>query len=81
MLSGRILIKFPSGNKINKSIATRQNSTNFRAEAWAMLNAAKHLNSIDEIPTQTVILSDCKSVLQSLQGDLENKLSEKQSMS
>ena len=70
---GGILIKFPSGNKINKSIATGKNSTNFRAEACAILNAAKHLNSIDEIPTQTVILSDCKSVLQSLQGDQENK--------
>ena len=71
---GGIFIKYPSGNKSNISIATGNNSTNFRAEACAILNAAKHLNSIDEIPTQTVILSDCKSVLQSLQGDLENEI-------
>jgi ribonuclease HI len=64
---GGIFIKFPDGNSISRSVATGQHSTNFRAEASALLTAAQTLNQKDRLPGHTVILTDCRSLLQSLQ--------------
>ena len=64
---GGLFIKFPDGRSISKSVATGTHSTNFRAEACALLHAAETLNKEDSLPTSTVFLTDCKSVLQSLQ--------------
>ena len=41
---------------------------NFRAEACALLEATTILNSSESLPANAVILTDCKSVLQSVQG-------------
>ena len=37
-------IKLPDGRSIRKSVATGQQSTNYRAEAYALLTAAQTLN-------------------------------------
>ena len=64
---GGVFIKFPDGSRVTKSISTGQLSTNYRAEACALLHAAQTLNEREELSTHSVILTDCKSVLQSLQ--------------
>ena len=43
-------------------------STNFGAEAFALLEATNILNNTQQLPTNTVILTDCRSLLQSIQG-------------
>ena len=53
----------PSG-----SLATRQQLTNYRAEAYALLAAAQTLNQKERLSTNTVFLTDCQSILQSLQS-------------
>ena len=47
-------------------MATWQQSTNYRAEACALLTAAQTLNKRDSLPTQ--FLTNCLSILQSLQS-------------
>ena len=42
--------------------------TNCRAEAYALLAAAHTLNQEERLPTNTVFLTDCRSILQSLQS-------------
>ena len=49
-------------------MATGQQSTNYRAEAYALLAAAQTLNHEERLPTNTVFLTDCRSILQSLQS-------------
>ena len=44
-------------------------STNYRAEASALLYATEMLNSCEELSTNSVILTDCRSVQQSLQTE------------
>ena len=44
-----------------------QQSTNYRAEAYALLAAAQTLNQEERLPTNTMFLTDCRSILQSLQ--------------
>ena len=39
-----------------------------RAEAYALLTAAQTLNQEERLPTNTVFLTDCRSILQSLQS-------------
>ena len=53
---------------IRKSVATGQQSTNYRAEVYALLAAAQTLNQEVRLPTNTVFLTDCWSILQSLQS-------------
>ena len=65
---GGVFIKFPEGRSIRKSVATGQQSTNYRAEAYALLTAAQTLNQEERLPTNTVFLTDCRSILQSLQS-------------
>ena len=50
----------------NTPFLLEKNSTNFRAEACAILTAAKTLNNSENVSESIVILSDCKSILQSL---------------
>ena len=47
-----IFIKLPDGRSIRKSVATGQQSTNYRAEAYALLAAAQILNQEERLPTQ-----------------------------
>ena len=65
---GGVFIKVPDGRSIRKSVATGQQSTNYRAEAYAMLIAAQTLNQEERLPTNTVFLTDCRSTLQRLQS-------------
>ena len=64
---GGIFIKLPVGRSI-RSVATGQQSTNYRAEAYTLLTAAQTLNQEERLPTNTVFLTDCRSILQSLQS-------------
>ena len=65
---GGVFIKLADGRSIRKSVATGQQSTNYRAEAYALLTAAQTLNQEERLPTNTVFLTDCRSILQSLQS-------------
>ena len=65
---GGIHMRFPNGTRISKAVPTGKLSSNFRAEACALLEAIKTLNSSEQLPSNTVILTDCKSMLQSVQG-------------
>ncbi|XP_041375286.1 uncharacterized protein LOC121388124 [Gigantopelta aegis] len=62
-----VFIRYVDGSFTSKSIATGYLSTNFRAEAWALLEAAKVLNLQDKLSPNTVFRTDCRSLLQSLQ--------------
>ena len=61
-------MKFPNGTRTSKVVTTGKLSSNFRAEACALLEAITILNSSETPPANAVILTDCKSVLQSVQG-------------
>ena len=65
---GGIYMKFPHGTRTSKVVPTGKLSSNFRAEACALLEATTILNSSESLPANAVILTDCKSVLQSVQG-------------
>ena len=54
--------KLPDGRPIRKSVATGQQSTNYRTESYALLAAAPTLNQKERFPTLTV------SILQNLQS-------------
>ena len=60
-------MKFPDGSIVSKSISMGQLSTNFRADACAVLLAVQILNARENPLTYTVITADCRSLLQSLQ--------------
>ena len=64
---GGVFIKRPDSRPIRKSVATGQQSTNYKAEAYALLAAAQTLSQEERLPTNTVFLNDCQSILQSLQ--------------
>ena len=49
-----MFIKLPDGRSIRKSVATGQQSTNYRAEAYALLAGAQILNQEDRLPTNIV---------------------------
>ena len=68
-----VFIRYSNGQCENHSFPTGKNCTNYRAEAHAVLSAAKILNNSENLSGFTVILSDCKSVLQSLQTGEENQ--------
>ena len=61
-------MKFPDGRRSSHIITTGKYSSNFRAEACALLKAARELNNPGIATAKTVILSDCRSLLQSLQS-------------
>jgi ribonuclease HI len=64
-----ILIELPSGDRIEKSIATGNLSDCFRAERAALELAANFLLNLPISPnSQIVFLTDAKSVLQSLKN-------------
>ena len=65
---GGIYMKFPDGTRSSQTVSTGRLSSNFRAEACALLQAARTLNTLDSLAANTVVLTDCKSMLQSLQG-------------
>ncbi|XP_041375615.1 uncharacterized protein LOC121388376 [Gigantopelta aegis] len=64
---GGVFIRYVDGSFTSKSIATGYLSINFRAEACALPEAAKVLNLQDKRSPNTVFLTDCRSLLQSLQ--------------
>ena len=61
-------MKFPDGTHSSQTVSTGKFSSNFRAEACALLETAKTLNTLEPVAAKTVVLSDCKSLLQSLQS-------------
>ena len=63
-----MFIKLPDGRSMRESVASGQQSTNYRAEVYSLLAAAQTLNQEDRLPTNTVLLTDCWSTLQSLQS-------------
>ena len=65
-----VLIHFPNGESLSKFTATGRRCTNFRAEACALKEAATFLNQekTERLSASTVFLTDCTSLLQSLQG-------------
>ena len=65
-----VLIRFPNGESLSKFTATGRRCTNFRAEACALKEAATSLNQekTERLSASTVFLTDCTSLLQSLQG-------------
>ena len=65
---GGVFIKLPDGRSIRKSAATGQQSTNYKAEACTLLTAAQTLNQEGRLLTNSVFLTDCRSILQSLQS-------------
>ena len=64
------LIRFPDGRRLSKSLPAGKTCTNFRAEASALLDAVTTLNLCENetLSRSTVFLTDCASLLQSLQG-------------
>ncbi|XP_076470874.1 uncharacterized protein LOC143300828 [Babylonia areolata] len=70
---GCVYIRLPDGSSMRYSVATGLTSTNFRAEASALLTAAQLFNQRDGMPDHTVFLTDCRAVLQSLQTRMEDK--------
>ena len=65
---GGVFIKLPDGRSTRKSVATGQQSTNYIAQAYALLTAAQTQNQEERLPTNTVFLTDCRCILQSLQS-------------
>ena len=65
---GGVFIKLPNSRSIRKSVATGQQSTNYKGETCASLAAAQTLNQEKRLPTNTVFFTDCRSILQSLQS-------------
>ncbi|XP_076445852.1 uncharacterized protein LOC143283494 [Babylonia areolata] len=63
-----VYIRFPDSKTISKSVVKCTLSTNFHAEASALLLAAQTFRQEDTLPTNTVFLTDCKSILQGLQA-------------
>ena len=63
-----MFIKLPYSRSIRKSVATGQQSTNYRAEAYTMFAAAQTMNKEERLPTKTVFMTDCRSILQSFQS-------------
>ena len=61
---GDVFVKLPDGRSIRKSVATGQQSTNYRAKACALIAAAQTLNQEERLPTNTVFLIDWRSILQ-----------------
>ena len=49
-----VFIKLPNSRSTRKSVATGQQSTNYRAEVNALLAAAQTLNQEERLPTNTV---------------------------
>ena len=64
---GGVFIKLSDSRFIRKSVATGQQSTNYRAEAYVLLAAVQTLNQ-ERLPSNTVYLTHCRSILQSLQS-------------
>ena len=54
-----VFIKLPDGRSIRKSLATGQQSTNYRAEAYVLLAAAQTMNQKERLPTQCFWLTAC----------------------
>ncbi|XP_076446536.1 uncharacterized protein LOC143283934 [Babylonia areolata] len=67
-IPSRYLGKSIHGKTISKTVGIGTLSTNFRAEACALLLAAQTFIQEDTQPTNIVFLNDCKSILQSLQA-------------
>ncbi|XP_076466233.1 uncharacterized protein LOC143297697 [Babylonia areolata] len=69
-----VYIRFPDGKTISKSVAIGSLSTNFRAKACALLLAVQTFSQEDTLPTNTVFLTDCKSILQNVQAPGEEQI-------
>ena len=63
---GGVFIKLPDGRSIRKPVATGQQTTNYRAEAYTCLQQPRLQE--ERLHNNTVFLTDCRSILQSLQS-------------
>ena len=61
-----VLIRLPNSEPISLSYATGMRSTNFRAEAVALLHGARAVLALDPVPDRVVFLSDSRSILELL---------------
>nr|KAG5710959.1 hypothetical protein BaRGS_013693 [Batillaria attramentaria] len=62
-----VFIKYTDGNSTSKALPTGKISSNFRAEAAALLCATSLLLNAEPTPPKIVFFTDCRSLLQSLQ--------------
>ena len=63
---GGVFIKLLDSRSVRKSVAAGQQSANLRAEAYAL--PAQTLKQEERLPTNTLFLTDCWSILWSLQS-------------
>ena len=65
-----VLICYQDGSQTSSSLPAGSIATNYRAEATALLEAAKLLKQENQ-PKHIVFLTDCRSIIQSLQNPRE----------
>ena len=70
-----ILVKYPGGQSTTASFATGKHCTNYGAETKALLQAARIIQSSEDLCEQVVFFSDALSVLQALESDSLPQLS------
>ena len=68
-----IYLRYPDGSTASYSVPTGKHSTNFKAESCAILHAAETVNKSNKTTENTVIFSDCKSVLESISSKSTNE--------
>ena len=77
---GGVFMKCPDVCAVSRSNPTNYLSTSFEAKVCAMLLAAQTFNARGDMPKNTVFLTFCMSLLQSLQsskrGQLPSKVTE-----
>ena len=69
-----VYIEIPNGDKIEKAIPSGLRCTNYKAEVEAIREAANLLGNLVNNKSKVVILSDAKSVLQSLENTKDFEL-------
>ena len=66
-----VLICYQDGKQLSRSFPAGSIATNYRAETTALLEAAKVLKQENQTHTNIVFLTDCRSIIQSLQHPRE----------
>ena len=64
-------IRYPDGLTQSRAIPAGRWSTNYRAELTALQEAAKFIHAKEHPPSHVVFLTDCRSIIQSLQTPVE----------
>ena len=66
-----VLICYQDGKQLSRSFPAGSIATNYRVETTALLEAAKILKQENQTHTNIVFLTDCRSIIQSLQHPRE----------